>query len=180
MVLVAGYGFARWRRLPSDALAASIPVAAILAWGALPQPLAEPGAVQCADLLAPPAVWRFIEAAIGLAAVTLLVVDRRASWRDLGLQAGSRRNVGLAVLALAVVTPAALFAGSLLGANGIGGSFFGTYTLDLSQPAALLPAAVFAISNALAEELACAAPGTVTAGSADSSASITGFSRPNR
>lgn len=154
MVIVAAYGYARWRRLPSGALAATLPVAAILAWGALPQPLAEPGAAQCADLFAPPAVWRLIEAIVGLVAIALLVVDRRVSWHDLGLRRGSRRNALLAIAALVVLTPVALLAGGLLGKPGIGGSFFGTYTLDLSQPAALLPAGLFAISNALAEELA--------------------------
>lgn len=154
MVLVAAYGFARWRRISSTAIAAALPVAAILAWGALPQPVADPGAAQCADLLAPPAVWRFIEAAVGLVAVGLLVLDRRASIRELGLRLGSRRNVLLSALAVLVASPVALAAGGLLGANGIGGSFFGTYRLDFSQPAALLPAGVFAISNALAEELA--------------------------
>jgi membrane protease YdiL (CAAX protease family) len=128
MVLVAAYGFARWRRLTSTPIAAALPVAAILAWGALPQPVAEPGAAQCADLLAPPAAWRFIEAAVGLFAV--------------------------AALAVIVLTPLALVTGGVLGTSGVGPSFFGTYRLDLSQPAALLPAAVFAISNALAEELA--------------------------
>jgi membrane protease YdiL (CAAX protease family) len=154
MALLAAYAFARWRQAPSTAFAAALPVAAILAWGALPQPAAEPGGAQCADLLAPPAVWRFIEAGIGLLAIGLLVLDRRTSVGDLGLRLGSRRNVVLSVAALIVVTPVALFAGGLLGSETLGGSFFGPYRLDLSQPAALLPAAVFAVSNSLAEELA--------------------------
>jgi len=152
MVLVAGYGFARWRKHASGPIAAVLPVAAILAWGTLPQPLAEPGAAQCADILAPPAVWRFIEAAFGLVAVGLLLLDRRARAGEIGLRLGSRRNVRLSLLAVVVVTPVALVAGGLLGTNGIGGSFFGTYQLDLGQPLALLPAGVFALSNALAEE----------------------------
>jgi len=154
MALLGGYGVVRWRRLPTAALAAAIPAAAILAWGALPQPLAEPGAAQCADPLAPPAVWRLIEAAVGLVALVVLVVDRRAGWAELGLRFGSRRNVLLAVAALVVVTPLAVLAGGLLGQPEIGASFFGAYTLDLGQPAALLPAGLFAVSNALAEELA--------------------------
>ncbi|HET9681467.1 MAG TPA: CPBP family intramembrane glutamic endopeptidase [Candidatus Limnocylindrales bacterium] len=154
MVLIAVYGVARWRRLASAPIAAAIPVAAILAWGALPQPTAAPGAAQCADLLAPPAVWRFIEAGVGLLAAGLLIVDRRAGGRELGLRLGSRRNVLLSVAAVVVLTPVALLAGNLLGSQALGGSFFGTYRLDLGQPAALLPAAVFAISNAVAEELA--------------------------
>jgi membrane protease YdiL (CAAX protease family) len=152
--LIGAYGFARWRHLQSGALAAAIPAAAILAWGAIPQPIAAPGAAQCADPLAPPAVWRFIEAIVGLVALAALVVDRRSSWGGLGLRRGSRRNVLLAIGAFVVALPVALYAGGLLGQPGIGGSFFGSYTLDLSQPAAFLPAGIFAVSNALAEELA--------------------------
>ena len=154
MGLTAAYGIARWRRVSSGALAAAIPAAAILAWGAMPQPEAAPGAAQCADPLAPPAVWRFIEALVGLVAVALLVLDRRAGWGELGLRWGSRRNRLVALGAFVVALPVALYGGGLIGQPGVGGSFFGTYALDLSQPAALLPAGIFAVSNALAEELA--------------------------
>ncbi len=152
--LLVAYGAARWRRRPVGPLAAAIPVAAILAWGALPQPLAAAGAAQCTDLLAPPVTWRVIEAIVGLVALTILVVDRHIAWADLGLRLGSRRNVLVAAAALVVATPAALLGGQLLGGQELGGSFFGSYQLDLGEPAALLPAAVFAISNSLAEELA--------------------------
>jgi membrane protease YdiL (CAAX protease family) len=60
----------------------------------------------------------------------------------------------LAVVGLFVVAPLALLGGVLLGSNLLGESFFGTFALDLSQPAALAPALLFAASNALAEELA--------------------------
>jgi membrane protease YdiL (CAAX protease family) len=46
-----------------------------------------------------------------------------------------------------------VYAGTLLGDLRFAGSFFGTYSLDLTQPLALLPALLFAASNALAEEL---------------------------
>jgi membrane protease YdiL (CAAX protease family) len=154
MGLLLAYGFARWRHLPSSALAAAIPAAAILAWGAIPQPVAAPGGAQCADPLAPPAVWRFIEALVGLVAVALLVIERRATWAELGLRLGSRRVRLVALVAFAVGLPLALLGGGVIGQPGIGGSFFGNYTLDLSQPAAFLPAGLFAVSNAFAEELA--------------------------
>ena len=158
MGLLVAYGLVRWRigresRL-AMAIAAVLPVAAILAWGAFPQPVADPTGADCANPISPPAVWRFLEALVGLVTVTLLVVDRRAAWGELGLRIGSRRTLLIAVVGLLVVTPLALFGGGLLGEQGIGGWFFGSYSLDLSQPAALLPAALFAISNALAEELA--------------------------
>ncbi len=58
------------------------------------------------------------------------------------------------MIALVVVTPIALSVGTLVGESRFGGALFGSYQLDLSQPLALLPALVFAASNAVAEELA--------------------------
>ena len=52
-----------------------------------------------------------------------------------------------------IVAPLALIGGTVLGSDLLGGSFFGTFALDLSQPLALAPALLFAVSNALAEEL---------------------------
>jgi hypothetical protein len=123
-------------------LAALLPAAAILVWRSLPQPAAEPTGADCTNLLAPPAVWRFLEGAIGLAVVVTLVVDRRASLGQLGLRRGSRSVRGLALLSLLVIAPLALSFGTLVGGSTFGGMFFGTYTLDTSQPAALLPARV--------------------------------------
>jgi len=157
MGLLVAYGLARSRDRTgpmATAIAAVLPAAAILAWGAFPQPLAAANGADCTDPVSPPAVWRFLEALVGLVTVTLLVIDRRASWSELGLRLGSRRNRIIALVALVVLTPVALFGGGILGEPGVAGSFFGTYRLDLSQPAALIPALVFAVSNALAEELA--------------------------
>ena len=135
----------------SPALAAVLPAAAILVWRALPQPIADATGADCANLLAPPAVWRFLEGGIGLVAVVALLIDRRASLAEIGLRPGSRSVRALAFLAVLVITPLALSFASMVGS---GGMFFGSYRLDTSQPAALLPALVFATSNALAEELA--------------------------
>lgn len=151
-VLLA-YLLARRYRRGSTALAAVLPAAAILVWRSLPQPEAAAGALDCANLLAPPAVWRFLEAAVGLVAVTALLFDRRTSPGELGLRWGSRQVQLLAIAALVFVTPIALYAGISIGEGRYGGALFGLYTLDL-QPLALLPALVFAASNALAEELA--------------------------
>ena len=135
----------------SAALAAVLPAAAILVWRSIPQPLADSTGADCANLLAPPAVWRFLEGAIGLIAVVALVVDRRSSFGELGLRRGSRTVRVLAVGSLLVLTPLALSFSSLVGGSGL---FFGSYRIDTSQVAAFLPALVFAVSNALAEELA--------------------------
>lgn len=138
----------------STALAAVLPAAAILVWRSLPQPLAAVGVADCANLLAPPALWRFFEGAVGLLAIVAMVFDRRASLGELGFRRGSRRVQLVALVALLVITPVALYAGTLFGDSRLGGPLFGSYALDLTQPLALLPALVFAASNALAEELA--------------------------
>jgi membrane protease YdiL (CAAX protease family) len=148
------YLLARRYRLPSTAFAAVLPVAAILVWRSLPQPGVAAAAASCADLLAPPALWRLLEAGVALLALGALVFDRRASLGELGLRRGSRRVRVVAVAGLLVVAPVALYAATVAGGERFGGLLFGTYTLDLAQPAAILPALVFAASNALAEELA--------------------------
>jgi membrane protease YdiL (CAAX protease family) len=143
------------RRSPerSAAFAAVLPAAAILVWRSLPQPVADATGADCANLLAPPAVWRFLEGAIGLVAVVVLALDRHVHHGELGLRRGSRSVQVLALASLLVIAPIALSFSTLVGGS-LGGVFFGSYTLDLSQPAAFLPALVFAASNSLAEELA--------------------------
>jgi membrane protease YdiL (CAAX protease family) len=148
------YLFTRRFGTRSTTVAAVLPAAAILVWRSLAQPLAAAGGADCANLLAPPAAWRFGEAVVGLAAVALLVFDRRASLGELGFRLGSRTIQLLAIAAVIVITPVALYVATRVGGTGLGGMFFGTYTIDLTQPLAFVPAFVFAASNALAEELA--------------------------
>lgn len=158
MALLLAYGLARWRGERTGPIATAVagvlPVAAILAWGSLAQPLADPTGADCTNPLSPPAVWRFIEAFVGLATIAALIFDRRGTFAELGLRAGSHRTMVVAGIGLIVAAPLAVYGGSLLGQEGLGGSFFGSYSFDLGQPAALLPAGLFAVSNALAEELA--------------------------
>ncbi|MFL5442371.1 MAG: hypothetical protein ACJ79W_24735, partial [Myxococcales bacterium] len=135
----------------SVALAAVLPAAAILVWRAIPQPLADASGADCADLLAPPAVWRFLEAAVGLAAVLLLIWDRRARLAEIGLTRGSRRLFLASIAGLVVIGPVALYLASALGGTELGRAFFGPFALDLSRPLAFLPALLFAASNGLAE-----------------------------
>jgi membrane protease YdiL (CAAX protease family) len=151
--LLVAYLFLRARGERPLALAALLPVAALLVWRSIAQPAAALSGADCANLLAPPAVWRFLEGAVGLIAVVLLVIDRRASMGELGLRRGSRTVQVLAIAGALVITPLALSFSSLVGGT-FGGVFFGSFTLDVSQPSAFLPAVVFAVSNSLAEELA--------------------------
>jgi membrane protease YdiL (CAAX protease family) len=152
--LLVAYAISGRRGSGKGVIAAGLPVAAILAWGALGQPAAGANAAQCTDVLAPPAVWRFLEAIVGLAVLVVVVVERRASFADLGLRLGSRRVAIVAGVGALVVAPVALYASTWLGSSLLGGSFFGIYALDLTRPAALVPALLFAVSNAVAEELA--------------------------
>jgi membrane protease YdiL (CAAX protease family) len=138
----------------STAIAAVLPAAAILVWRAIPQPLADATGADCAALLAPPAIWRLLEAVVGLLALGALLWDRRGSLGELGFRRGPKRVLLVALVALVVVAPIAIYVATVFGRAELGGTFFGTYKLDLSQPMALLPAMVFAASNALAEELA--------------------------
>ena len=151
-ILVA-YLFLRTRGERPAALAAVLPAAAILAWRALPQPVADPTGADCANLVAPPAVWRFLEGAIGLIAVVALALDRGVHHRELGLRRGPAPVQALAVVSLLVITPLAMSFSTVVGGS-LGGVFFGNYRVDTSQPAAFLPALLFAASNSLAEELA--------------------------
>ena len=154
LVLLFAYPLARWRGIASSSLAAVLPAAAILAWRSLGQPAAAADGLDCANLVAPPAVWRLLEAFVGLMVLLALVIDRRASLAELGFHRGSRRIRALAIVGLLVMAPVAMYAGSVVGEGTGGLSLFGSYRLDFSQPLALLPALVFAGSNALAEELA--------------------------
>jgi len=151
--IVVLYVFLRGRGERPAALAAVLPAAAILVWRAIPQPVADASGADCASLLAPPAVWRFIEGAVGLVTVIVLVIDRRTSMGELGFRRGSRPIQVVAVASVLVITPLALSFSTMVG-DTFGGVFFGSYRLDTSQPAAFLPALVFAASNSLAEELA--------------------------
>ena len=147
------YLVTRWQGRRSVALAALLPAAGILMWRSLPAPVADVAGADCESLLSPPAVWRLLQAGLVLTLVGFLVLDRRASLRELGLRLGSRRVVLASLAAVLVVAPLAVWAGSLVG--GIFGQvFFGDFALDLGRPAALAPALVFAASNAVAEELA--------------------------
>lgn len=148
------YLLARRYGTRSTALAAVLPAAAILVWRSLPQPLADPNGLDCANVLAPPALWRFLEAGVGLLVIGALVYDRRGSLGELGFRRGSRRVRAVAIGGLLVVAPIAIYAATVAGDTRFGGMLFGDYALDLSQPLAILPALVFAASNALAEELA--------------------------
>ena len=152
--LLFAYLVARRFGTRSTSLAAVLPVAAILVWRSIPQAAADPTGLDCGNLLAPPALWRFLEAGVGLLMLAYLLWDRKASLGELGFRRGSGQVRAMAIVGLLVIGPVAVYGATLVGSSQLGSMLFGAYSLDLSQPAALLPALVFAGSNALAEELA--------------------------
>ena len=154
IAILFAYLLRRQVRRPSMALAAVLPAAAILVWRSLPQPVGAIGALDCANLLAPPAVWRLFEAAVGLITLGALLLDGRGTLGELGFQRGSMRVRAIAIGSLLALAPIAIYAGSLAGDSTFGGLLFGQYRLDFSQPLAVVPALIFAASNSLAEELA--------------------------
>ncbi len=152
--MLFAYLYARRSGNRSLPLAAVLPAAAILVWRALPQPTADPLGADCANLLAPPALWRFMEAAVGLLALGALLWDRKASLGELGFRRGSPR-----VRAIADRGAAARRADRDLRRDAL---WRIPARVDVLRqlcarpvPAlALAPALLFAASNALAEELA--------------------------
>jgi membrane protease YdiL (CAAX protease family) len=131
------------------AWSAALPIAVALCWGLLPTPVASPTGADCTNPASPPAVWRAGEAAVVLASVAILAWTLRTSRRTLGLRRPSRAVVWLSVVGFVVFGPLALVLGATLARP-----FFGTFSLDLTQPAAVIPALLFAVSNGVMEEIA--------------------------
>ncbi len=150
LVLAAAYLIAR--RVdgnPGAILTAALPIALVLATGAALTPQARPGALDCATLQSPPAVWRLF-AATGL--VALVVLLARDSGRPLAALGWRRTGRGLG--ALSIVLFAVL--GTILVALGeaLGRQFFGDFTFALAGLGFVVPALLFGLSNAVAEETA--------------------------
>lgn len=128
---------------------ATLPAAAILAWAAAGPPEVTPGLASCASPLSPAALRRVGEMLAALAAVAVLVTQRPVS-ASLGLRwPPDARVTALAVAAPFVLVPASLWIGPT-----VARPFFGNVGLATSNVAALLPAAVFGLANAAAEEIA--------------------------
>jgi membrane protease YdiL (CAAX protease family) len=127
---------------------AALPIGVALCWGLLPTPIADLAGADCTNPASPPAVWRAGEAAVVLASVATLAWTLRASISSLGLQRPSLPVVWLSVVGFVLFGPLALVLGATLA-----GPFFGTFSLDLGQPAAVVPALLFAVSNGVMEEI---------------------------
>lgn len=131
------------------AWAAPIPAVVALCWGLLPAPVASTAGLDCTNVTSPPAVWRAGEGILVIATVAVLGWALRAPAGELGLRWPKRSVVQLAAVAFVILGPLALILGATLAAP-----FFGSFTLDLGQPAAIVPALVFAVANGVGEEVA--------------------------
>jgi membrane protease YdiL (CAAX protease family) len=131
------------------AWSAALPIGAALCWGLLPTPIADPAGADCANPLSPPALWRIGESAVVLASIVILAWTLRIALPTLGLRRPSRPVVWLSVAGFVVFGPLALMVGAVLARP-----FFGTFSLDLGQPGAIVPALLFAVSNGIMEEIA--------------------------
>jgi membrane protease YdiL (CAAX protease family) len=131
------------------AWAAPVPVAVSLAWGLIVPPVADPGGADCALITSPPAVWRLVEAVLVLVSVVVLGRALGAPAASLWLRRPSMRVVQLGVLGFAGCAVLGLLIGPALARP-----FFGAFSLDTSNPWALVPAFVFALANGVTEEVA--------------------------
>jgi membrane protease YdiL (CAAX protease family) len=150
VALLAGVAITVRRDTPAKwGWSAVLPIAVALCWGLLPPPVADPAGADCAIPLSPPAVWRVGESAVVLGSIAVLARTLPASLRSLGLRRPSRPVVRLSAAGFVVFGPLALLLGAALARP-----FFGTFSLDLGQPAAVVPALLFAVSNGVMEEIA--------------------------
>jgi membrane protease YdiL (CAAX protease family) len=146
--LGAGALVAPRRSVVSWACAAGLPVALVLAWGAVVGNLARTDLVDCANPASPAAIARVVEALVVGGLVVLLAGRLVVDLGSLGLRRPGRLEVLLGVLAVAVIPAASLLLGSLFAEP-----FFGSIRLHISDPLAIVPAAMLAIANGTMEEL---------------------------
>jgi membrane protease YdiL (CAAX protease family) len=131
------------------ASAAGLPVAVILAWGALAGNQSRTDLLDCANVLSPAAAVRVTEALLVGAVIVLLARRLRVPMASLGLVRPSRTEVVLGGLAIAVIPIFGLLIGGILAEP-----FFGPVRLHLGEPLAIVPALALATANGTMEELA--------------------------
>mgnify|MGYP001818336560 FL=1 len=106
------------------------------------------GPFECADPASPVAWLRALEALIVIGAILGLARFLGSATRELGLRRPSRPEALIGVAAIVLIPIPSLYLGTNLAEP-----FFGQIRLDLSQPAAIVPALVLAVANGTMEEL---------------------------
>ena len=136
---------ARWRW----AVAGALPVALlfVLAYHLLDRQL--DGPFDCADVASPVAWLRAFEALLVIGAILGLARFLGSTTRELGLRRPTRNEALVGLAAVVLIPIPSLYLGTVLAEP-----FFGQIRLDLSQPAAIVPALVLAVANGTLEELA--------------------------
>jgi membrane protease YdiL (CAAX protease family) len=147
LVLATGTGIAIVRDAPVRwAWAAALPVGVSLVWETFAAPVIPLEGSACQDPASPVAAWRALEAVCVLVTLAATAVVLRAARATLYLRWPARSVGPWAAVAL-VAGPIALVIGPYLARP-----FFGDVSYTFAV-AALAPAAIFAISNGVMEEL---------------------------
>lgn len=129
--------------------AAACAVTLLLVWGTIPAPLAASDGSDCGNPLSPPAAWRTLEALVVLIAIAVLARLVGARRQELAMTWPGATGSGLAVVIVVIVAPLAVLLGPSLARP-----FFGPVALPgADEPAAILPALLFALANGSMEEL---------------------------
>jgi membrane protease YdiL (CAAX protease family) len=159
VLLALGVGFlAIWwssRRdrpgAPSSAftVGACLLVTMSLAWTGVDLPAAARDGSTCTDPLAPFAAYRVVGAVIVLTSLALLVRLLGSTAEAIGIRRASPRTLAVAAGALAAIGAVAVVIGPA-----VAEPFFGPLPVRLGDPAALVPALLFAIANGAMEEVA--------------------------
>jgi membrane protease YdiL (CAAX protease family) len=130
------------------AWAAAIPIGLILTLALLPRPPEAAPGTYCTTPLQPFTVYRILEAGFALAALAIVVPLVRAGTSELGLRRPSLRMAGIGIVGALVVAPVALIV-----APPLSEPFFGPLPIRTEDPAALVPAILYALVNAITEEV---------------------------
>lgn len=129
-------------------VAAAIPAAVYLAWGALPQP-STADIVWCGEVLSPPVLRQVGGALVVFAAVGLLARRLRPSGEELGFMRPSPKLIFVSLLVAVAVAVGSLALGTTLAAP-----FFGTVELKVDDPRAIIPAVILATASGSMQEVA--------------------------
>jgi membrane protease YdiL (CAAX protease family) len=148
LVLAVGTAIAVGRDAPVRwTWAGAVPVAVSLFWGTLSAPVIATDLGSCADPASPVATWRALEAVVVLVSLTIVALVLRAVPATLYLRWPARRWIRWAIVGFLAAGPVALLVGPYLARP-----FFGDVSYVLVA-GALVPAAIFAVSNGVMEEV---------------------------
>jgi uncharacterized protein len=148
-VLVGGLAVSwRMRRPEVAAWAGTIPVAVSLAFGLIPLPSDATDGSTCASPVAPFATFRLVDGLLTLGALVAVYALVGRGIVELGLRRPSRNVAIVALLGAVAIGPLALILGPPLSEP-----FFGPLPIRTADLMAIVPAALFALSNGIMEEV---------------------------